>query len=101
MGGNESPESGGKIRRRLLLGAPITCSLRRAWPREDRRAYRLRSRQLHQAFGGHLMSGLRLDQILASAAVAFILAAPISALGQQTEPSHAGLTDQSKAGDAS
>lgn len=47
------------------------------------------------------MSALRLDQILASAAVAFILAAPISALGQPTEPSHAGLTGQSKAGDAS
>ena len=47
------------------------------------------------------MSALRLDQILASAAVAFILAAPIAALGQQTEPSRAGLTDQPKAGDAS
>jgi L,D-transpeptidase YcbB len=35
------------------------------------------------------MSALRLDQFLASAAVAFLLAAPISALGQQTEPSHA------------
>src|SRR5579871_5974159 len=58
-------------------------------------------RQHHQAFGGNPMSVLRLDQILASAAVAFILAAPISALGQQTEPSHAGLTDQPKAGDAS
>src|SRR3974390_2112857 len=33
------------------------------------------------------MSALRLDQFLASAAVSFILAAPVSALGQQTEPS--------------
>lgn len=47
------------------------------------------------------MSALRLDQFLASAAVAFLLAAPISALGQQTEPSRAGLTDQAKVGDAS
>ena len=47
------------------------------------------------------MSALRLDQILASAAVAFFLAAPISALGQQAEPPRAGLTDQPKAGDAS
>lgn len=46
------------------------------------------------------MSALRLDQIFAGAAVAFILAAPISALGQQTEPSRPALTDQSKAGDA-
>jgi murein L,D-transpeptidase YcbB/YkuD len=46
------------------------------------------------------MSALRLDQFLASAAVAFILAAPISALGQQTVPSQAGLTDHSKVGDA-
>ena len=47
------------------------------------------------------MSALRLDQFLASAAVAFILAAPVSALGQQTEPSQAGLRAPSKAGDAS
>jgi len=33
------------------------------------------------------MSALRLDQFLASAAVSFILAAPVSALGQQMEPS--------------
>ena len=46
------------------------------------------------------MSGLRLDHFLASAAVAFLLAAPISALGQETAPSQAGLTDHSKAGDA-
>ena len=47
------------------------------------------------------MSALRLDQFLASAALVFILAAPVSALGQQTEPSQAGLRDPSKAGDAS
>jgi L,D-transpeptidase YcbB len=47
------------------------------------------------------MSALRLDQILAGAAVAFVLTAPISALGQQTDPPNAGLTDQSsKTGDA-
>src|ERR1700742_1145322 len=58
-------------------------------------------RELHQAFERNPMSALRLDQILASvAAVAFILAAPISALGQQTEPSHTGQSDQSKTGDA-
>ena len=32
------------------------------------------------------MSALRRDQFLASAALVFILAAPVSALGQQTEP---------------
>src|SRR6185295_14745060 len=37
----------------------------------------------------------------ASAALVFILAAPVSALGQQTEPSQAGLRAPSKAGDAS
>ena len=47
------------------------------------------------------MSGRRLDQFLASAAVVVILAAPTSALGQQTEPSQAGLTDRSKVGAAS
>ena len=47
------------------------------------------------------MSTLRLDRFLASAALVFILAAPVSALGQQTEPSQAGLRDPSKAGDAS
>jgi L,D-transpeptidase YcbB len=47
------------------------------------------------------MSTLRLDQFLASAALVFILAAPVSALGQQTEPSQAGLPAPSKAGDAS
>jgi murein L,D-transpeptidase YcbB/YkuD len=47
------------------------------------------------------MSALQLDQFLARAAVAFILVSPISALGQQAEPSPAGLADQSKAGDAS
>ena len=47
------------------------------------------------------MSALRLDQFLASAALVFILAAPVSALGQQTEPSQAGLRAPSKAGDAS
>ena len=47
------------------------------------------------------MSALRRDQFLASAALVFILAAPVSALGQQTEPSQAGLRAPSKAGDAS
>ena len=56
------PESGGKTGGRLLLGAPITCSLQRAWPREDRRADRLRSPATSQAFGGNPMSALRLDQ---------------------------------------
>src|SRR5262245_26804771 len=59
------------------------------------------SRQLHRAFGRNPMSALRLDQFLASAALVFILAAPVSALGQQTEPSQAGLRAPSKAGDAS
>src|SRR5215475_5624572 len=59
------------------------------------------SRQLHRAFGKNSMSALRLDQFLASAALVFILAAPVSALGQQTEPSQAGLRAPSKAGDAS
>src|SRR5262252_302051 len=59
------------------------------------------SRQLHRAFGRNSMSALRLDQFLASAALVFILAAPVSALGQQTEPSQAGLRAPSKAGDAS
>ncbi len=45
------------------------------------------------------MSALRLDQILASAAVAFLLTAPMPALGQQMEPPQAGLTDPSKPGD--
>ena len=58
------------------------------------------SRQLHRAFGRNPMSTLRLDRFLASAALVFILAAPVSALGQQTEPSQAGLRDPSKAGDA-
>ena len=47
------------------------------------------------------MSALRLNQFLASAALVLILAAPVSALGQQTEPSQVGLRDPSKAGDAS
>jgi L,D-transpeptidase YcbB len=47
------------------------------------------------------MSALRLDQILASAAIALIVVAPISALGQQTEPSNAVPSGQSKAGDTS
>src|SRR5215475_1870673 len=59
------------------------------------------SRQLHRAFGRNSMSALRLAQFLASAALVFILAAPVSALGQQTEPSQAGLRAPSKAGDAS
>jgi murein L,D-transpeptidase YcbB/YkuD len=46
------------------------------------------------------MSALRLDRLLASAAVALILAAPISALGQQAEPSRTP-TDQPKAADKS
>ena len=46
------------------------------------------------------MSALRLDQFLVSAAIALVLVAPISARGQQTEPSQAGLTDLSKAGEA-
>jgi hypothetical protein len=46
------------------------------------------------------MSGLRFDRLLASAAVALLLAAPPSALGQETVPSEAGLIDHSKAGDA-
>lgn len=40
---SKSPESSGKTRRHLLLGAPIACSLRRAWPRENRGAYPLPS----------------------------------------------------------
>jgi murein L,D-transpeptidase YcbB/YkuD len=46
------------------------------------------------------MSGLRFDRLLASAAVALLLAAPPSALGQETVPSQAGLIDHSKVGDA-
>ena len=41
--GNESPESGGKTGRRLLLGAPITCSLQRAWHARTGERYLLRS----------------------------------------------------------
>src|SRR5262252_8084486 len=59
------------------------------------------SRQLHRAFERNSMIALRLDQVLASAALVFILAAPVSALGQQTEPSQAGPRAPSKAGDAS
>jgi hypothetical protein len=40
---SKSPESSGKTQRRLLLGAPIACSLRSSWPRENRQPYRLRS----------------------------------------------------------
>jgi murein L,D-transpeptidase YcbB/YkuD len=47
------------------------------------------------------MSALRLDQFLASAALVFILAAPVPALGQQTEPSQTSPRAPSKAGDAS
>jgi hypothetical protein len=36
-------ESSGKKQRHLLLGAPIACSLRSSWPRENRQLYRLRS----------------------------------------------------------
>ena len=46
------------------------------------------------------MNGRRLEQFLASAAVAILLAAPISALGQEAAPSQAGLIDHSKVGDA-
>src|SRR5262249_44946192 len=59
------------------------------------------SRQLHRAFGRNSMSALRLDQFLASAALVFILAAPVSALGHQTKPSQAGLRAPSKAAGAS
>src|SRR5215475_4094479 len=58
------------------------------------------SRQLHRAFGRNPMSALRLDQFLASAALVFILAAPVPALGQQTEPSQPDLRAPSKASDA-
>ena len=82
-----------------VAGAPITCSFQRGWPSGPASLSPLFFRQLRRAFGENPMSALRLDQILASAAVALILAAPISALGQQTEPSNAVPTDQSKAGD--
>jgi len=39
---SKSPESSGKTQRHLL-GAPIACSLRSSWPRENRQLYRLRS----------------------------------------------------------
>ncbi|MGX4770251.1 L,D-transpeptidase family protein [Bradyrhizobium guangdongense] len=47
------------------------------------------------------MSTLRVDQILASAAIAFTLVAPVQALGQQTDPPQSGLTGQAKVGDTS
>src|SRR5271165_1309573 len=46
------------------------------------------------------MRGLRCDHILASAAVALLLAAPLCALAQETAPAEAGITGSSKAGDA-
>jgi murein L,D-transpeptidase YcbB/YkuD len=45
------------------------------------------------------MRGLRCGHILASAAVALLLAAPACALAQETAPAEAGITDRSKASD--
>jgi L,D-transpeptidase YcbB len=45
------------------------------------------------------MRGPRCDHILASAAVALLLAAPLCALAQETAPTQAGITDGSKVGD--